>query len=62
MNHRQNMFELFKSNEMPIGLKDRLILVDEETRNKRFYTLNEGYAYVMDEHNSIELNHIEQRL
>lgn len=62
MIHRQTMYEIFKSNEMPSGLTDRLILVDEETRNKHLYTLNEDYAYVMDEHNWIELNHIQQRL
>lgn len=59
---RQNMFENFKRNEMPSALIDRLILVDDETRNNHLYSLDERYAYVMDERHGLELNYIQQRL
>lgn len=62
MIHKEIMFENFKTNKMPSALIDRLILVDDETRNNNLYSLNDGYAYVMDEHHWLELNYIQQRL
>lgn len=62
MIHNPNIVKIFERNQLPIALIDRLILVDEQTHNHHLYSLNESFAYVVDEDRWPLIEYIQGRL
>lgn len=62
MIHNPEMFDIFESNQLPKELTDRLIIVDRDTHNRHLYSLNDSFAYVVDEHQWPLINYIQERL
>lgn len=62
MIHNPEMLEIFKRNQMPKELTDRLMIVDKDTHNRHLYSLNDSFAYVVDENQWPLINFIQERL
>lgn len=62
MIHNPEMLEIFKRSQMPKELSDRLIIVDKDTHNRHLYSLNDSFAYVVDENEWPLINFIQERL
>ncbi|KAH8407251.1 hypothetical protein KR222_011323, partial [Zaprionus bogoriensis] len=62
MVHRPQMVNIFKSDKMPNVLTERLLLVDSKERDYHLYSLNDSYAYIIEEHQWAQLEYIQRRL
>lgn len=62
MIHNPEMLHVFERNQLPKELTDRLIIVDRDTHNRHLYSLNDSFAYVIDEHQWPLINYIQERL
>lgn len=62
MIHSPNILKIFERNQLPIALINRLILVDEKTYNHHLYSLNDSFAYVVDEDRWPLIEYIQGRL
>lgn len=62
MVRRKLILDIIESNQMEGALIDRLLFVDDEIRNKHLHSLNDSYAYIVNEHQWLEISYIQQRL